>query len=721
MNNNSSTGNQPFGQTIKTAQSTIELFILERRYGKHSPFNVLDGLVGELVFRAMRGERIAELGIDSAKNALVLQGVSSEQQKYVEDTYCVEAQQARGAWYLPDEVVLKIGPINLPFNFRIYERFATTVTYEDKGKLVLADNPNIVLAWSVLEPLFNMLFLPFELRGSQAGIGTREEQLQKWEKVDEFYSSLGYSVSEQLAAMRYGSGWHRLRAAQQIEVKKQLLTAIEVQTKPMTLSLYRLYRFQELVTQYYKKAKNGRVLRRHVITKPLQRTLSGFFAGNWMSLLAYLDEEPHPDEQVVQALPTPRLFTTGTTHAIDAAAKLGIPAEEAKRIMSSLWQDVEGNAPLEKRVAALSRFWNIFDDLHSQHKSRIESLWGLVEDRPLISLDETHSPYQPQLYRHLLPTDLLEEIDQLWGTTMLPQWPGSIVTQPFPHYAMAEAFGPALQFWHGCALTTWFVIDGSSRTDIQGLRQYYNVELAALNEAGTPVDLSLFEELIQADKSLGLEQPIYDEKIKHGFSLQVSFSSIAKRTGFEKLRDIVTRFRRAWTSKYFKSYIRDRWERELKQAHRDYNVLLHERGKPPTAKQFARAVAPTTNHWFGGNLFALYTAIGEKCPIETQRKQLMPTNKEAFVKAVLDALYTLVKSHGHPIASNSEHQFMGIAEMCLKYVQVEEALGNQPRRQEFTALNNEYYWRLLANDLDAALSLYAQAIKLAKRSLKREL
>jgi hypothetical protein len=62
---------------------------------------------------------------------------------------------------------------------------------------------------------------------------------------------------------------------------------------------------------------------------------------------------------------------------------------------------------------------------------------------------------------------------------------------------VAEAIGPALSFWHECALTARFVCEGPfSRTDMAGLAQYHRLQLQALRQLDMPIDSRLFEELI---------------------------------------------------------------------------------------------------------------------------------------------------------------------------------------------------------------------------------
>lgn len=127
------------------------------------------------------------------------------------------------------------------------------------------------------------------------------------------------------------------------------------------------------------------------------------------------------------------------------------------------------------------------------------------------------------------------------------------------------------------------------------------------------------------------------------FSVTVTMSGGTRRRGFEILQDVVTHHRRVWTEKHLKAYLKSRWESEITQAERAYNLLVQEReGRVPTLKQFARAAALATNHWFGGNVRGLYSAIREKCPAEPKRVQLMPADVIGFTRLLFQVRLAFV-------------------------------------------------------------------------------
>jgi hypothetical protein len=385
---------------------------------------------------------------------------------------------------------------------------------------------------------------------------------------------------------------------------------------------------------------------------------------------------------------------------------------------------------MEERVAALRRYWQSFDELHARQRSGMRPLWGLVEESASIHLREPNenSPYQPKLYLEVLPPELIENVERLWGTVMLTKWPDRVVTNPFPHFLMAETFGPALGFWQSCALTAWFICEGPySRTDMGGLAHHERRELSALKEMNAPVDERMFEELIKAEGRLGPAEPITDRStssdVGYGITITMSVSSGSRRKGFESLRDIITRHRQAWAEQHLERYLRSLWETEIGNAARAFNLLLGEKGgKAPTLKQFAKAATPSTNHWFGGDVSALYGAIGEKCPAAPQRSALMPKDKERFVRLIMERLPSLQYELYEGRMSDEVTQDYArkeLAELGLRYVQLEEALSRPPEmkelRDKFT-----YRSRVLAADDDEAWQIYVRAVERAKAEITRE-
>jgi hypothetical protein len=297
---------------------------------------------------------------------------------------------------------------------------------------------------------------------------------------------------------------------------------------------------------------------------------------------------------------------------------------------------------------------------------------------------------------------------------MLPQWPDRIVSHPFPHYLFAETFGPALEFWHGCALTAWFVCMGPySRTSIPGMAQYYRRQTDALAERGAPVPPDLFDDLTLEASRLKLNEP----QAMYTISLNITNGATETtrpqpRKGFEELCAIITRHRRAWASAYLSSYLRNRWESDLRAAARGYHQSLAERGKPPTLKQFAQTALTSTNHWFGGDISGLYRAIGEKSPAQPTYTAMLPSDVTAFARAVAAELSEAV---GPDVARDEQGRLSddirSLGAMCVWYVQVREGLGHAPTLKEVGKQRFEWAHAALNEDLEQAWERYAELVE----------
>lgn len=691
---------ETFGRRARETSAAADLIDLEQREGRAEDFAAIDVVMSGLVVRAMRGERVVQLARTERGDVLRLVNVPESLRDALQHAFQLETQQSRGAWFLAETVSVKARAILFPLLFREAPRYAHTLAADEKAKLALSGNPDAMVAWSVLEPFCELLLSPIFLRVDESGFLERDAFVEQWNEVARAYNELLPGVSAELAPYAWGGGWARLAPEQQLAAKGALLNALVGHVDAGTVRRYRARVTKTLIAQYYAKAKNGRAKRKQVITKDYARGLAAFFGGDWLAFVRYLGEEPHDEERIVTALPEPRLIVGGgKAKAVELAAKKGVPVEEAERILQALWNDMGGNSPVLERVAVLASYWRSFDEIHARQQSGMPPLWGLVEDGGWAALEtRSDAPYQPMLYRRLLAPPLITQIEQLWRTTVLSKSLDCVVSEPFPHSAMAETFGPALKFWHGCALTAWFICEGpTSRTDIPGLAKYYARELAALEDLGCPVQPQLFEQLKQV--RLGPEEAIYKGNdsidVGYGLSLQIQMSGGTRRKGFELLRGVITQHRRWWASQYLERYLRVLWERELKAVARQFHLISEEKGKPPTLKQFAKHVVEPARRWFGGDVGLLYTSIGQKLGnIAIRRSLRMPSDRVSFVERVFNALggfpfddrsipRTPEDAKQHAAMRDRHHALRRLAAESLTYVQLAEAQERAPTLKEF--------------------------------------
>lgn len=414
----------------------------------------------------------------------------------------------------------------------------------------------------------------------------------------------------------------------------------------------------------------------------------------------------------------------GSQRVAAVAAEHGLAPEQVERMLAAYWQQSGADSPVEHRVAVLGRYWGEFDAIHARQERGMPALWGLVQEHAgsvLRAKDDDRELPEGDVHERLLSPELRGDIMSLWGTAVLPRWPERLVTEPFPHVRLAEALGPALRFWHGAALTAWYICEGPySRTDLDGLANYHHHELDALDALGCPIPGDLFSELRAAESRLGPEE--YDEgdaseyEVGEGISLTVSMQvGRGKRAGFELLRDIITRHRRQWTERYFEQYLRAQWETNLRALAEAYHRHAADKGKAPTPKQFAKLAAPSANLWFGGDLTGVYGVLGLKAPPAPTRNRLMPDDVQAFAERVYERLsgesYDLPPTWKEdPVRRERHNQLFDLAVFAPEYVRVEEALGGPPELKEFGRAKFEHRSASLAPDTDEAWRFYGEAV-----------
>lgn len=709
------------GSRLIGTQTSAQWLELEEKEGRNDYFEAIDLLISGVAIRALNGaQRVVEVVLHRARPRVGLVGVAEQLRPVLAEALRLERQESRGAWFLPESVSIDAGLINLPFFLRQHPRYAHTLARDERAKVPLAGEPDAMFIWAVLQPLFEELLAPLVLRVEAAGKLEREEFERRWSAIIESVADLDLGVARATAPFGWRGGWGTATAEEQVTLKLDLLDAVASAVNAQTIRRLRSRAVRRLASQYYAKAKKGRAKRKQVVTKDLARVLAGFFGGDWLAFVAYLGELPHEEERVATALPAPKLVVSGKEKVAALAAEKGIPLEEVERMLAAFWEGGSDSA-VDKRVATLRAYWGEFDAIHAKQAPSMAPLWGLVQDIPLELGPVASTPYQPGLYLTRFSPRVLEGVAAGWSTTVLSKWPERVVTEPFPHMGLADAFGAALKFWHGCALTAWFICEGpTSRTDLAGLERYFADELATLHELGCPINAELFRDL--RGTRLGREEPILEKRGGVGglISIEVSISRGSRRDGFEKLRDVITRHRQAWTRDHFERYLRAQWEHLLKSTRRQFDRMAEDRGKNPTLKQFAKHAIPPARRWFGGDIGLLFRMLGLKQTFMVEKRSLMPRDPAAFASRVFTRLggtridpHQSVESEQDMRLRNAawdrQRKFERLASESIPLVQAWEALDHLPTAKE---AGGSFAWNgdVIAADLEEAWRMYTSVI-----------
>ncbi|MFF4576293.1 TerD family protein [Streptomyces sp. NPDC001410] len=642
-------------------------------------------------------------GPEAADSVRVLR-LTARDKTWRAEAFGVQEQQRRGAWYLPQKMSLKAGAVNLPHLVRERPAHSLTLAADDSAGIILVDgSADAVLLWSVLVPLFETLIEPIRVRAAGPAKSI-DDQRRLWSGIEERYRLLGIA-DEALEDFRFGGGWHRLDRPGQQRARLRLLDALTAVDPLQLVTRHRSLQLQALMAGFAKKAaKTGTALARRVLTRALQPVVSGYFAGDWLAVLDYLQAPPHPDEEVITALPEPRLYVGMSAHAAGMAAEAGIPEDEIHAMLAAFLGGPTSLSPVEERVAALREWWTAFDQAHAVQRPGMRTLWGLVDDG-ILGFGPDEHVFTQQLYRQVLPASVNEQVDRLWQSVTLQRHAKSIVSNPLPHHLMAEALGPALEFWHGVALTAWFVCEGPySRAPLSGVADYYSRPLTALRAAGCPVAPGLFQELRVAEQHLGPEEMIVKEREElpvdtaiGSFTMTSSISRGSRREGFERVRDIITRHRHAWAEQYLDSYLQQRWRTALEGVAQAHHRFVAAKGRPPTLVQFAQFATAAANQWTGGDLGALYTAIGEPAPAQQERPaRLLAGDGYDFARRVFAALGGTAADDdvrmNQPEEAQRQWQISRLASESLRYLQLYEALGQPPTAKQFGSSRLAWPW-----------------------------
>jgi hypothetical protein len=705
---------QPITAQIAAA-SAAEILRIEEALGRGAVFDGADALLTSMLRQAARRSPVvaAEWGQRSAAT-IELTGLTDDDRATLERDFRLGVQETRGAWYLPREATVAFGWCNYPATAASGARFAVNAAREQSAKTSLHNSPDALATWALVAPFFADLFAPIAARTAGGKLLTEAQTRTQWVDIADLYTDLGLDVDEQLTAVASGARWVAMGIDEQRSALAGLCDAVLYAATDDTARRWRARQVRALTAAFGRKAKKEPPLARQVLTKQMQPLLSAVFGGSWMAMLDYLGEQPNEAEEIAGALPEPKLFVGSADRASTVADDHGIAVDEVQRMLAAYMGQTAGASPVEERVSAMRDVWAEFDRLHAKQASGMTSLSGLLDDGA--TRTDADNATDPLAARTQVAPHLDAEIKRLWDGATLPRWPERIVSEFHPYQRMAKAFGPALALWSGVALTCWYVCEGPwSRTDLAGLAVYHQRDLEALEALGCPVAPDLFADLVAAESKLGPVQQLSRGTTSEvgGISISISMSTGTRRDGFEHLRDVVTAHRRAWAEEHLDSYLRVRWDSELREVAREFQRRLAARGKPPTVKQFASFAAESANNWFGGDLAAVFAALGETSPIRTQRIDLLEREPLPFVvdlTAELTRIWDLPPHDPDQYSPDDQKHWQArrLASDALKYLQLQEALDRPPTPKEFNA--DRYTWSHFG-DRDSAWRQYTDAIE----------
>ena len=680
------------------ATPNVDVFLQEEeRLGLAIRFHQIDAILDDAVATALDGQRILDIAVRRNGPSIVkLEMLSREQRTWLNAGFSKSAHERTGSWYLPDVIKVNVGAFALVEALLAQPRFAASLI---AGESVKGDaqSGEAVFIWAALEPLFETLAIPLNLRSRKAGAMKSAELTRAWSTFNALAESLGLD-DDAVHVFRSNPAWTKASPGDHAERRARLGEALRGHAMRSLGRRYRAYLLHTLIERYYAKAKKERPTRAQVITRAYERTLTALFAGDWLALLDYLGEQPADGDEMITALADPKPLVGGETPS---------PIEERERALHHLWNALDDlcarqePAMLPPSLYPLAEDWG--DDSADDDGSDLDFSWEsrtFLEDLRDATLAGEELRAGSTAVR--LPADVVHEVEELWGAKTIERYPNAIVTNLQPWADAQRALGPALAFWQGILFSLWSNFEESydART-VGALSAQFRQERRQLAALGFPIDDRLFGELIELEDSLpppqeivvseGPSQPIM------GIELQVVMTSGRRRPGFANMRDLVTAYRRAWADTYLDAYLALTWQDALRGVADGLNRHRAAKRKEPTARQLAGIAADTANCWCGGRIGLLCAAIGERNTPQQTYSAKVPANRRAFLLRLFTVLggelipkldYARDSAETQQANQRVADRQRGIGELttaALRVLQLEEALGSTPTLKQYGA------------------------------------
>ena len=299
------------GRRLAATISAEEWLAVEDETGSGTRFTAVDSLLAAVTAASFAGRPPVQVSTTGRVQELTLLHLPASAQTTPPERFNLAAQQASGAWWLPESAPIKPGSVNLPAYYTIEPRWAMNSAATDAAKVGFGGSPDALASWALLIPFASALCAPLTLRGPEAGALEPAARDAAWAAADGTYAALGLTsdgVRSAMTRMRPGNGWSRLPTTEQTATKVALVDALRDIVGPQTVRRWRAEVLRPLVNRYYAKAKKDAPTARAVLTKALQPATAAYFGGSWLALLDYLGEAVAAGEEITTALPEPRLY-----------------------------------------------------------------------------------------------------------------------------------------------------------------------------------------------------------------------------------------------------------------------------------------------------------------------------------------------------------------------------------------------------------------------------
>jgi hypothetical protein len=498
-----------------------------------------------------------------------------------------------------------------------------------------------------------------------------------------------------------------LERGQVIEARQRLIDGWRHHSEDVGARALALLSVRLAQTYYRKARKDGTIERARVIGARTEPLLDATLR-EWPTFVAYLGEHLAPAD----------------------ASPIGIPLTHLPD---------QPPEPVEERLAAARDWWEAFYAHVSAHGAQTKRLVSLVPSRweaeDAWNEEDLGSPgvstASARDYRYALTSDLVERIERLWGTAVLPRQPSALVTEIHPFSTFVQIIQPAAQLWEELFVTCWNLSFGNyarhTLDELDGAQQRDRRELERL---GAPVDPAIYRDLCTVGKAHKwlFERP----GMSIAFSISVSDTGKVSvehergeldRTGrapvFEALCAVITRELRHWLDSHVNQFLDGKWRLDLASAAETYWARYQGRGKAPTLKQALPDILPAAERWFGADYGRLARCLALDGPV-TESPQRSDRHLPAGLSAIRHDVAEQLRQQARPRDMDEReltfrlHELAAKTDAILTYWQ---AVGSAPPRSAI--LGAGFSWiasRIFDSDPDAA---YLQLLDAVREALQR--
>jgi hypothetical protein len=632
--------------------------------------------VGVLLSSALRGNLAIEQRELDERGRLCIQLASLEPEQRAALDFVIPGPDEDGN---PPTKSVDLQAVLLPAAVRAHRQWV--MQHTKPGSYLNLSDVDAVACQLLLAPIMADLAAVLRIRGG-AGPSSdkgREEKLAHCRQAHEALGLPAHLIEPLLNPA--------LRRAEVVAAREALLLSwashpADIGARAMALLCARL------AQAYYSKArKDGTVQEARVMntrTKPLlEATLR-----DWTALVTYLGEALAAADAAPMAIPTTAL-----------------PSAPPQAVT--------------ERIDVLRRWWQLYDDERAALRGGAGRFPELVPPRWEYANPDAHDrPLMPESYRAWLPVELTEEVERLWGTTILPREPTVLISEAKPFRRFAELLHPAIDVWDELIKTCWSLCIGGWALPLNGLETQQAKARRGLAELETPIDTAVYRDLCDA----GDGHPWLFEPAGTVLTLDLGVPTVSAESGrppnveasgvFATLASVISRHRCAWVDRYLDRMLATMWRRDAADAAEAYWRRHSGKGSAPTVKQALPDVLEAANRWFNGDYGALAQLTGLEGPISqppVASNRSVPGDRSKLKSEIAQILRSSALA-GAVDDSTLVYRIEELAAKSDEILAYWQATGETPPRSAVISPNYELIFRdVFACDLESGYAVMVAA------------